>query len=193
MIKITENAIKKFKEAASGEGREGHALRIIVTDGGTIMPRFGLDFVGPDDGREDDVVIDGGEVEIRVDPESAKFLEDASVDFVELHGQSGFRVHAPNAGVPTPTGPLAESIQRLLEDKINPGLSSHGGRVALVGIKDQTVFLQFGGGCQGCGMVKSTLKDGVEKILLGEIPEIKRVMDVTDHSSGDNPYYPSAS
>ena len=69
-------------------------------------------------------------------------------------------------------------------------LESHGGEVSLVEFTDQgEAILQFGGGCQGCGMVDVTLKDGIEKTLLEQIPELKSVKDSTDHSIDDNAYY----
>ena len=77
----------------------------------------------------------------------------------------------------------------MLETKLNPGIASHGGRVSLVTIDDGIAVLQFGGGCQGCGMINVTLKDGVEKTLLEDVPELKGVRDVTDHTAGSNPYY----
>ena len=54
---------------------------------------------------------------------------------------------------------------------------------------NETAVLQFGGGCQGCGMVDLTLKDGVEKTLLEQIEGLKKVQDVTDHSYRENAYY----
>ena len=51
------------------------------------------------------------------------------------------------------------------------------------------VVLQFGGGCQGCGMVDVTLKEGIEKTLIEKIPEIKGIRDVTDHTNTENAYY----
>ena len=66
------------------------------------------------------------------------------------------------------------------------------GFVELVAIEDDTAYLRFGGGCQGCGMINVTLKQGVEKVLFEDVPEIKKVMDVTDHASGSNPYYQPA-
>jgi Fe/S biogenesis protein NfuA len=65
----------------------------------------------------------------------------------------------------------------------------HGGHVSLVDVKDDIAYLQFGGGCQGCGMVDVTLKQGVEVMLREAVPELKAVMDVTDHAGGQNPYY----
>ena len=69
-------------------------------------------------------------------------------------------------------------------------LASHGGTVSLVEVVDAEIaILQFGGGCQGCGMVDVTLKDGVEKTLLEQLPQLKAIRDVTDHSVTENAYY----
>ena len=50
-------------------------------------------------------------------------------------------------------------------------------------------MLRFGGGCQGCGMADMTLKQGVAAQLKQQIPEIGEVVDATDHTAGENPYY----
>jgi Fe/S biogenesis protein NfuA len=72
----------------------------------------------------------------------------------------------------------------------NPSLASHGGEVSLVQITDDKVaVLQFGGGCQGCGQVEATLKDGVEKSLMLQVPELNAVMDVTDHTDRSHAYF----
>ncbi len=57
--------------------------------------------------------------------------------------------------------------------------------------EDGTAFIAFGGGCQGCGMVDVTLKQGVEVMIKEGIPEVSMVVDTTDHTSGSNPYYAS--
>jgi Fe/S biogenesis protein NfuA len=191
MITVTEAATKKFLEVTEAEGRKGQGLRIIVRNGGTFRPEFALNFVEQDQGGEDDTVVDAGEFKVFMDPESVKYLEGARVDFVEELTQSGFKVDAPNAGIPKPTGPLADAVQRALDEKINPGVAAHGGVVSLVAVDEGTVYLQFGGGCQGCGMINATLKQGVEKVLFEEVPGVTTVMDITDHASGTNPYYRS--
>jgi Fe-S cluster biogenesis protein NfuA len=61
--------------------------------------------------------------------------------------------------------------------------------VELLDVQGDTVFLRLGGGCQGCGMVDVTLKQGIEVIIKEELPEIARVIDQTDHAGGSNPYY----
>ena len=69
-------------------------------------------------------------------------------------------------------------------------LESHGGEVSLVKFtEEKQAVLQFGGGCQGCGMVDVTLKDGIEKTLIEQLPELQSVIDITDHSDGENAYY----
>ena len=130
-----------------------------------------------------------GEFRVYVDVAEACFLEDATVDFIDTLTESGFKVDAPNAGVAKPEGPVAQAIVRVLEEKINPAVAAHGGNISLVAVQDETAYLRFGGGCQGCGMINVTLKQGVEKTLFADVPQITKVLDVTDHAAGTNPYY----
>jgi Fe/S biogenesis protein NfuA len=192
MITLTDNAKMQFLQAAEAEGRTGDGLRVIVHDGGTANPGFALNFVDADEVTDKDTVVDAGEIKLYIDPASARWLEGATIDFIDGLQESGFKVDAPNAGIPRPTGPVAEKVSKVLQEKINPSIASHGGFINLVAVEDGTAYLQFGGGCQGCGMVNVTLKQGVEKVLFEEIPEITKVMDVTDHASGTNPYYQPA-
>lgn len=84
---------------------------------------------------------------------------------------------------------LMTRVQELIETTINPAVAGHGGFVQLIDVKDNKVYLQMGGGCQGCGAADITLKAGIERLLREEIPEIEEVLDTTDHASGENPYY----
>jgi len=189
MVTLTDAAKQKVLQAAEAEGRQGHGLRVIVRNGGTYQPEFALNFVAPDEIGTDDTVVEAGEFKVYIDPESAKWLKDSSIDFIEGAHESGFKVDAPNSGLPKPTGPLAEAVNKALEEKVNPAIASHGGFISLVAVEEGTAYLRFGGGCQGCGMANATLKQGVEKVLFEEVPELKKVMDVTDHASGTNPYH----
>jgi len=189
MLKLTEAARKKFVEVTTAEGREGQGLRLIVRNGGTTRPDFALNFVEPGAAAADDTVIDAGDFKVYIDADNTKYFEGASVDFIDNLQESGFKVEAPNAGLPVPEGPLAEAVLKVLEEKINPTVASHGGHIDLVAVEDDTAYLRFGGGCQGCGMAAATLKDGVEKTLFAEVPQVKKVLDVTDHAAGKNPYY----
>jgi Fe/S biogenesis protein NfuA len=84
---------------------------------------------------------------------------------------------------------LKTKVQDLIENMINPAVAGHGGWVELIDVQDKRVYLQMGGGCQGCGAADITLKSGIERLLREEIPEIEEVLDTTDHASGSNPYY----
>ena len=87
------------------------------------------------------------------------------------------------------TDDLRSKVQDLIETMINPAVAGHGGFVELIDVQDSRVYLQMGGGCQGCGMSDVTLKAGIERLIKEEIPEVEEVVDTTDHSSGSNPYY----
>jgi Fe/S biogenesis protein NfuA len=87
------------------------------------------------------------------------------------------------------TEDLTAKVQELLDSTINPAVAGHGGFVQLIDVKDNRVYLQMGGGCQGCGAADITLKSGIERLIKEEIPEIEEVLDTTDHASGENPYY----
>ena len=80
-------------------------------------------------------------------------------------------------------------VKDMLDNEVNPAVSSHGGFFTLIDIKDDTVFVEMGGGCQGCGMASSTLRQGVEQRLKEVLPEMVALVDTTDHHSGQNPYY----
>ena len=189
MITMTDAAKAKFLEIVSSEDRKGHGLRVIVRNGGSMTPEFALNFVEPGPSNDEDTVFDLGELKIHVENSMVAFLEDASIDFIDDLKESGFKVEAPKAGLPGPDGPLAQRVQEVIDAKINPAIASHGGMVKLVGLRDSTAYLQFGGGCQGCGMIDVTLKQGVQKTIREEVPEIETILDVTDHAAGQNPYY----
>lgn len=194
MITITDNAKQKFLSILEDEERKGHGLR--VTAGRGMSPfsvEYGLSFVEPGQQDAADQVLDFEEFQVYIDPQSAPLLDGAIVDYVSGLNESGFKITNPNTvGPPVPTGPLAEKIQQVLQARVNPAIRSHGGVVSLIDVKDDIAYLQFGGGCQGCGMVDVTLKQGVEVMLKESVPELKGVMDITDHASGTNPYYQSS-
>jgi Fe-S cluster biogenesis protein NfuA len=82
-----------------------------------------------------------------------------------------------------------EKVQYLIDHQINPGVAAHGGFVQLIEVKDGTVYVRLGGGCQGCGAADFTLRQGIEAIVRREVPEIRQILDITDHAAGLNPYY----
>jgi Fe/S biogenesis protein NfuA len=84
---------------------------------------------------------------------------------------------------------LRSRVQELIDTMINPAVAGHGGFVELIDVQESRVYLQMGGGCQGCGAADITLKSGIERLIKEELPEVTEVLDTTDHSSGTNPYY----
>jgi Fe-S cluster biogenesis protein NfuA len=81
------------------------------------------------------------------------------------------------------------NAQRVLDEQINPAVRSHGGFIRLMEVKDDTAYIRFEGGCQGCAMADVTLRQGVEVMIKEQVPEIVAIVDVTDHSGGTNPYF----
>jgi len=64
-------------------------------------------------------------------------------------------------------------------DKIRPGLQADGGDVELVNIKEDGIIeVELQGACAGCPMSQMTIKNGIERILKEEIPEVKEVKAV---------------
>jgi Fe-S cluster biogenesis protein NfuA len=82
-----------------------------------------------------------------------------------------------------------EKVQYLIDVQINPGVAEHGGSVQVIDVKDDSVYLRLHGGCQGCGAADFTLKQGIETMLKRAVPEIQRIIDLTNHAAGLNPYY----
>jgi Fe/S biogenesis protein NfuA len=172
--------------------------------------------------RASDTVQHEGDLTIVVANDSADKLRGATVDWSEDPLHSGFVVLNPNKPPPPPlalptlpmsmglgAGPAARPgppatpgagldtdaarrVTAVLDREVNPSIASHGGHAELAGIEGTTAYLRLGGGCQGCGMATVTLSQGIEVAITQAVPEITRVVDVTDHASGTNPYFEQA-
>ena len=84
---------------------------------------------------------------------------------------------------------LYERVAHVFEEQVNPMVARHGGRVELIDVQEGVVMLRMGGGCQGCGMADVTLRQGIEGMLGQLVPEVRGIVDITDHTSGSNPYF----
>jgi Fe-S cluster biogenesis protein NfuA len=85
---------------------------------------------------------------------------------------------------------MRRKIVQVLERDINPQVAGHGGRIDVEDFIDGDVYIRMSGGCQGCSSSKATLKQGVERALREAFGDkIHQIIDVTDHTSGANPYY----
>ena len=188
MLTFTDRAREMILQFA--EALDDPKIRIAV-HGSPFAPQYEFALVDEEPAGEDRVVTMDG-FKVLLDEGSAARIDGATVEWVENDKGTGFEVKNPNVrrlGESAPAGELAERVRQVLEARVNPAVASHGGEITLVDIDGDTVYLELGGGCQGCGMARVTLKQGVEKMLKEAIPEIGGIVDVTDHASGANPYY----
>jgi len=95
---------------------------------------------------------------------------------------------APAAGA-VDDDALYEQVAKVFDEQVNPMVARHGGRVELIDVQDAVVMLRMGGGCQGCGMADVTLRQGIEGMLGQLVPDVRGIVDITDHTTGSNPYF----
>jgi len=186
MLTISDAAKKRILTLLASEDRRGLALRLAIQGRGLGGWQYKLGFVREADKETDDSVVDAGGFSVFIDPDSAPRLQGAIIDFVEGLQESGFKIQNPN---PLWTDPTAVAVQKVLDTQINPAVAAHGGYVALLDVKGDIAYIALGGGCQGCGMADVTLKQGIEVVIREAVPEIRQIIDTTDHASGTNPYY----
>ncbi len=85
---------------------------------------------------------------------------------------------------------LSAEVEALVVAEVNPALAAHGGFVTYVGHDTEgTAYMTMGGGCHGCSMSKLTMLEGVQTMIVDQVEGIDRVKDLTDHASGETPYY----
>jgi len=167
-------------------------IKVFVSDPGSPKAETCIAYAKESDDLSGFIKKGYEELDVYLEEKSLQFIEDAEVNYASDRFGGTLTIKAPNAKIPNinPDAGMEEQINYFLYSEINPSLAAHGGEVSLVEILNQeTAVLQFGGGCQGCGMVDLTLKDGVEKTLLEKIPDLKSVIDVTDHSLKENAFY----
>ena len=189
MITITAAAEQKIANLVAASEKPVKGLRIGARLDPAKQVDYKLAFVSDQQVGSDDQVAHFEGFDVYIDPESADLLAEAKVDYVDGLMGSGFKIERPRRMPAHLSGPVAEAVHRVIETQINPGVASHGGVVTLVDIKGNTVFVQMGGGCQGCGQADVTLKQGIIRMIKEAVPEVEAVEDATDHASGENPYY----
>ena len=191
-VEFTDAAKETVLRFMAMQGDGDLVVRVQVASPSPLDPRYEITMIEPDEKCAEDVVFDGYGFEVVMEPESAKLLDGARIDWVETLTESGFKVENPNLtpiGSKPLEGPLADRVRQAIDQFVNPGVAQHGGHVTLVEVRDNIVYLQMGGGCQGCGMASVTLSQGIERILKDQVPEIEGIQDVTNHGDGQNPYF----
>ena len=199
VITLTERALAEVTSVRAEEPEpERVALWVAVTGVSGSNYTYDLYFQAAADAGTDDVVQHHGDLTVVVPSDSVERLVGATLDSSIVSG--GLVLNNPNRPSPAVgtrppadlSGDVAQRVMQVLEQQINPSIASHGGEAELVGVEDGTAFLRLSGGCQGCGMAKVTLTQGIEVSLREAVPEVQRVVDVTDHASGTNPFYEPA-
>lgn len=186
LLTFTPEARDRVAASMDVEGGDELALRVEAQRVGPAGFDYQLTFVGLDEREEDDAVVDAGPFRVFVDPASAAHLRGTTVGFTHTLERVGFDFDNPNGGW---DDPVADAVQRVIDDRVNPKVGSHGGMVTLLGVDDGVARLEMHGGCQGCGKAEQTLRDGVEELIRDAVPEVREVVDTTDHEAGTHPYY----
>lgn len=191
MVTITESAQDYLAELLEKQD-DALGVRVFINDPGTAKAETCIAYCREGDLSEEDEKLELGKFTVWYDSRSLPFLEDALVDYSKDRMGGQLTIKAPNAKMPRvgDDSSIEDRINYVLYNEVNPALASHGGEVSLVEITDEMfAVLQFGGGCQGCSAVDETLKGGVEKTLLEQIPGLKGVRDITDHTDTSQAYY----
>jgi Fe/S biogenesis protein NfuA len=221
ILAITERAGARIRTfLTAGEGEPKQAVWVEITGIAGDAYTYNLTLLPPSTARPGDAVQRIDDLVVVVGRNDREHLRGATVDWIDTATGGGLTVLNPNKPPPPPkaraglpmslavappaspavgnrpsagrTGSLEQRVIAVLEQEINPAIAQHGGRAELVAIEAATAYLRLGGGCQGCGMATVTLTQGIAVSITEAVPEIDRVVDVTDHSSGTNPYYEQA-
>jgi Fe/S biogenesis protein NfuA len=207
VVTLTESALDKvLRLRAEEDDPELLGLRLEVSGLTSLGTDYTYDmyFEVLEDLGPDDVVREQGGLPIVVAASDVPKLQGAVLDVPSNPIQGGLTLRNPNK--PNPFvgggaggggdlelhGELEDQVQQLLDERINPAIASHGGIAQLVAVEDGPADVRLAGGCQGCGMATVTVSQGIEAAITAALPEIVRVVDVTDHASGTNPYFEAA-
>jgi Fe/S biogenesis protein NfuA len=192
---VTPEAIARILELRQAEEDPSSlALRVEITGTSGVEYAYDLTFDPIAEADDADAVYQQDALPVIVPAGSIEQLTGATLD-IPAGGGPGLVLRNPNRPDPLSgkhldlTGSVAEQVEQLLREQINPALAAHGGFAELKGVEDDKVYVTMGGGCQGCAVSAMTLRDGIARSIKEAIPEVSEVIDTTDHDAGENPYY----
>ena len=203
ILTITEVARQKVLRVRSAEP-EPEKLALWLEVSGVANGKFKYDmyFQPVDYAGPTDVVQVHDDLSVVIPGFSVDKVRGAILDVAGDPVEGGLVLDNPNSPSPAVgatgrppadlSGDVAQRVFQVLEQQINPSIAAHGGNAQLVAVEGDTAYLRLSGGCQGCGMASVTLSQGIEVAIRESVPEITRVVDVTDHASGSNPYFEAA-
>lgn len=199
VLNVTDAARAIISEERSGESAP-ETLSLFLEVNGVSGGSYSYDmwFQASSDATTDDVVVAHDDLSVVLLANSVDKVRGATLDL----GNGGLVMVNPNTPpVVTTTPGIAQSdlsspievaVLEVLEHGVNPQIAQHGGRAELVAVADNVAYLRLMGGCQGCGHAAATLTEGIVTAIQAAVPEIVRVVDVTAHAEGENPYYASS-
>ncbi|HVL98545.1 MAG TPA: NifU family protein [Egibacteraceae bacterium] len=201
VLTVTDAAREKallFRSRDANADRLALWLEVTGVQGGKYQYNMYLQFL--DRAAPGDVVQHHDDLAVVIPEGSVDALRGATLDRTGDLETGGIFVDNPNSPSPAIgsrppadlSGDVPQRVIQVLDQQINPSIAAHGGRAELVAVEDDTAYLRLSGGCQGCGMASVTLGQGIEVALREAVPEIAKVVDVTDHAAGTNPYFESA-
>jgi Fe/S biogenesis protein NfuA len=199
ILTITEDALAKILEIRSTESEaENLALVLAIAGAQGTDFKYSMHMTKVDMLDETDIVERHGDLSVAIPEGSVANLTGATLEMSKNLLQPGLSIDNPNSpspeiisGGPPPdlSGPVAEQVDHVIRNQINPAIASHGGVIELVTVEEGIAYVRLGGACQGCGLAKVTLSQGSESTIVAMVPEVHQVIDVTDHNEGENPYY----
>ena len=194
IVEVTTDALVKLKELRDIEPETDRlGLRIEIISGPGEDFRYDLSFEVVTKAAFTDEVrtIDG--FKVIVPANSIELLTGSILDYNDSQGliiRNPNKPLAPSVDGLTSNDDLSSAINEILRAEVNPALAAHGGFVSFVGHDGEGVaYLTMGGGCHGCSMSRMTMLEGVQTTLVEKVPGVLKVRDLTDHTSGENPYY----
>ena len=202
ILEVDDDARKMLLEVRDREPDAedlGLVLRISGLNGDAFA--YEMAFMRTEDAGATDVIEQHGDLSLIVPKGDADNLRGAKLTMSRDLLNPGLSIQNPNGPsprilgdgeAPDLTGSVAERVVQVMNDVVNPAIAAHGGFGEIVAVEEGTVYVKLGGGCVGCGMATVTLSQGIESTLRDMVPEVQKVVDVTDHASGENPYYEAA-
>lgn len=182
-LSITDSAGEQINDKLqSVDALKG--VQLIVEPTSPLKANYQLEFV--ESTPESSIQFEVAGILVFSERKNVSYLEGT---IIEINEDGDLEARNPQLSISKLSGSLEDQIQLMLDEQVNPMLASHGGNVMLEGIKDSAAYVRFGGGCQGCSMIDTTVKQGVEVMLKEAIPELVGVFDITDHSEGESPFF----
>ncbi|MET0325871.1 MAG: NifU family protein [Ilumatobacteraceae bacterium] len=194
IVEITPEALVKLVELRDAEpDADKLGLRLEIASAPGEDFRYDLSFDEYLTAAFTDEVRTHDGLKVVIPQRDLDLLRGATLDHTESQGlviRNPNRPSAPAIEGLTSDDALSAEIEALVASEVNPALAAHGGFVTYVGHDGEgTAFLTMGGGCHGCSMSRLTMLDGVQTMLVDAIEGVEQVKDMTDHTTGENPYY----